>query len=155
MEQQQSREKVTSRTAVVALRPGTQHDARRFLCSSHTWAFLRDLGQTFGWHPRGTTYVTSVRQKPQAPASIRHNYQPGGMHDYKRIEAADALEWAIALGVARQSSYLGAMVRAHIALAGSSEESLLSTLDEFIRFARDGAFSFALCGESDDHLRSN
>jgi hypothetical protein len=155
MQQRQSLEKVTSRTAVVALRAGSQHGERRFLCASHTWTFLRDLGQTFGWHPRGTTYVTSVRQKSQAPASLRHDYQPGGMHDYKRIEAADAAEWAIALGVARQSPYFRAMLLAHIKLAGGSEQSLLSALDEFIRFAHDGAFSFALCGESEDHLRSH
>lgn len=139
-----------SRITVVALRGVPQRDARRFLCPSYTWEFLRDLGQTFGWHPRGTAYVTSIRQKPLALEPIRHNYQPGGMHDYKRIEAEDAIEWATALGVAKQSCYFGGMIRAHIGWVESSEESLLGTLDEFIQFAHGGAFVFAFCGESDD-----
>lgn len=139
-----------SRTTLVALQDGPQNDAGRFLCASYTWEFLRDLGQTFGWHPRGTTYVTSVRQKSLPLTPIRHNYQPGGMHDYKRIEAADAVEWAIALGVAKQSSYFSGMIRAHIGLVGASEEALLGTLDEFIQFAHAGTFVFAVWRESDD-----
>ncbi|HEY0683026.1 MAG TPA: hypothetical protein VGD45_11900 [Steroidobacter sp.] len=134
---------------VVAVRRAPQHDARRIVCRSDTWEFLRDLGQTFGWHPRGTTYVTSARQNPSAPEPIRHNYQPGGMHDSKRIEAADATEWASALQVAKRSPYFSGMMRAHIGLGRSSEQSLLNILDEFIQFAHDGAFVFSLCAEAE------
>jgi hypothetical protein len=36
------------------------------------------------------------------------------------------------------------MIRAHAGLVGSTQESLLKTLDEFIDFAHEGAFVFAL-----------
>ena len=149
MEQWQSREKPMSRPTVVAVRGAPQQGARRILCPSDTWEFLRDLGQTFGWHPRGTTYVTSIRQNSSAPEPIRHNYQPGGMYDSKRIEAEDAVEWATALRVAKRSSYCTGMIRAHSGLVGSSEQALFSILDEFIQFAREGAFVFSLRAESD------
>jgi hypothetical protein len=144
MEHPQSHENGMSSTGIVTLRGGSQHDARRFSCPSCTWEFLRDLGQTFGWHPRGTTYVLSSGQKTAPDASIRHNYQPGGGRDYKRIEAEDAIEWASALGAAKHSSHFIGMIRAHAGLVGSTQESLLKTLDEFIDFAHEGAFVFAL-----------
>lgn len=141
-------------TRVVASRDASEHDARRFRCPSYTWEFLRDLGQTFGWHPRGTTYVTSSRQRTPPLASIRHNYQPGGVQDYKRVEAADAIEWASALGVARHSSHFIGMIRAHAGLVGTPQESLLRTLDEFVDFVHAGAFVFALCVEPEERLAS-
>lgn len=134
---------------IVALHGSPQHEARRFVCPVSTWEFLRDLGQTFGWHPRGATYVTSPRQKTLAPAAIRHNYQPGGMQDCKQIEAEDAIEWASALGLAKRSAYFSGMIRAHAALVRSGEEPLLDMVDEFIDFAHGGAFVFALCAEPD------
>jgi hypothetical protein len=138
-----------SSTTIVALRASSQHEARRFVCPVSTWEFLRDLGQTFGWHPRGATYVTSSRQKTPPLATIRHNYQPGGVQDCKQIEAKDAIEWASALGLAKRSSYLSGMIRAHAALVHSAEAPLLDMVDEFIDFAYAGAFVFALCAESE------
>ena len=142
-----------SSTIIVALSGSPQHEARRFVCPVGTWEFLRDLGQTFGWHPRGATYVTNPRQKTLPPAAIRHNYQPGGEQDCKQIEADDAIEWASALGIAKRSSYFSGMIRAHAALVRSAEEPLLDMVDEFIEFARAGAFVFALCAEPDGLAR--
>jgi hypothetical protein len=133
---------------IIALR-GSPQEARRFACPVNTWEFLGDLGQTFGWHPRGATYVTSSRQKTQPPTNIRHNYQPGGTQDCKQIEAPDAIEWASALGLAKRSAHFSGMIRAHAALVRSAEEPLLEMVDEFIDFARGGAFVFALCAEPD------
>src|SRR5688572_17795734 len=133
-----------SSTMIVALRGSPQHEGRRFVCPVSTWEFLRDLGQTFGWQPRGSTYVTSLRQSTQPPPAIRHNYQPGGMQDCKQIEMHDAVEWASALGLAKRSSYLRGMIRAHAALVHSGEQPLLDLVDEFIDFARGGAFVFSL-----------
>lgn len=141
-----------SSTTIVALRASSQHEARRFVCPVNTWEFLRDLGQTFGWHPRGATYVTSSRQKTP-PTTLRHNYQPGGMQDCKQIEAQDAIAWASALGLAKRSSYLSGMIRAHAAIAHSAEAPLLDMVDEFIEFAYAGAFVFALCAEPDGLVR--
>lgn len=131
---------------IVAFRGSPQHEARRFVCPVSTWEFLRDLGQTFGWHPRGATYVTSSRQRTLA--TLRHNYQPGGTQDCKQIEAEDAIEWASTLGLAKRSAYFNGMIRAHAALVCSTEESLLDMLDEFIDFAHAGAFVFALHAET-------
>lgn len=141
-----------SGTSIVALRGITGRDARRFVCASSTWEFLRDLGQTFGWHPRGTTYVTSSRQKTPPSAHIRHNYQPGGEQDYKRIDAEDAIEWASALGSARNSSHFVGMISAYVGLSGVSQEQLMSVLDEFIAFAHEGAFVFAFPDVLDDQV---
>jgi hypothetical protein len=139
-----------SSTVVVASR----HDTRRFTCASCTWEFLRDLGQTFGWHPRGTTYVTTARQRTPPLASIRHDYQPGGEQDYKQIAAPDAMEWARALDVAKQSGHFDGMIDAHAGLICSPRKALLNTLDEFIDFASAGAFVFAFSEDSDDRLDS-
>lgn len=142
-----------SSITIVALRGAPEYEARRLLCPVSTWAFLRDLGQTFGWHPRGATYVTSSRKPALQPAAIRHNYQPGGMQDCKQIEADDATEWASALGIAKRSAYFGGMIRAHAALLRCAEEPLLDMVDEFIDFAHAGAFVFSLCAESDGPAR--
>ena len=137
-----------STAGVVALRGTSQQDGRRFICPARTWEFLRDLGQTFGWQPRGTTYVTSSRQKKSPPPpQIRHNYQPGDVQDYKQIEADDAIEWARALSTAKHSGYFSGMIGAHAALVGAPEKALLNILDEFIDFAREGAFVFAVSTE--------
>lgn len=140
-------------TMIVALRGSPPHEARRFVCPLNTWEFLRDLGQTFGWHPRGATYVTTSRQKTPPPTTIRHNYQPGDMQDCKQIEGNDAMEWASALGLAKRSSHLNGMIRAHAALVRCTEAPLLDTIDEFIDFARGGAFVFALRAEPDGLAR--
>lgn len=139
-------------TSVVAFRGTSGRDARRFLCPDRTWEFLRDLGQTFGWHPTGTSYVTSVRQRMPHSLPVRHNYQPGGEQDRKQIDADDAIEWASALYTARHSSHFGGMIRAHAGLIDSPKETLLNLVDEFIDFAREGAFVFALAAETDAQL---
>lgn len=146
MARSQPRDTAMSSATIVALRGSPQHEARRFLCPVTTWEFLSDLGQTFGWHPRGSTYVTTSRQT-LSPTAIRHNYQPGGMQDCKQIEAGDATEWASALGIAKRSSYFSGMIQAHAALVRSAEQPLRDTVDEFIDFARAGAFVFYLCAE--------
>ena len=151
----QPRDRSMSSTTIVAIRESPPHEARRFLCPVSTWEFLRDLGQTFGWHPRGATYVTNSRQRTLPPATIRHNYQPGGMQDCKQIEADDASEWASALGIAKGSSYFSGMIRAHAAFVRSADEPLLDMVDEFIDFAHAGAFVFALCAEPDALNRSS
>lgn len=145
----------TSNTTIVALRASPQHEARRFRCSVTNWEFLSDLGQTFGWHPRGSTYVTTSRQRTPPPTAIRHNYQPGGMQDCKQIETEDATAWAGALGIAKQSSYFSGMIRAHATLVHSTEEPLRDMVDEFIEFARAGAFVFSLHSEPDELARSS
>ena len=33
----------------------------RFSCPMQTWEFLRELGQAFGWQPKGTTYVLPAK----------------------------------------------------------------------------------------------
>jgi hypothetical protein len=153
MAQWQLRDPTMSRTTIVALRGSTQHEGRRFVCPVSTWEFLRDLGQTFGWHPRGATYVTTSKQTTLPLTAIRHNYQAGDMQDCKQIETADAVEWASALGLAKRSAYLNGMIRAHAALVRSGEEPLLEMVDEFIDFARAGAFVFALFDEPDPLAR--
>jgi hypothetical protein len=135
-----------STATIIALRGSSQYDARRFLCPVTTWEFLSDLGQTFGWHPRGSTYVTTSKQRTP-PLAIRHNYQPGGMQDCKQIEADDATAWATALGIAKRSSYFSGMLRAHAALVHSADAPLRDMVDEFIDFARDGAFVFSMGAE--------
>jgi hypothetical protein len=138
-----------SNTTIVAFRRLPLHKTRRFVCSAGTWEFLGDLGQTFGWRPRGSTYVTTTRQRSASSTAIRHNYQPGGIQDGKQIEAADATEWAGALGVAKHSSYFNGMIRAQAALMHSGEEPLREIVDQFIDFARVGAFVFSLHSEPD------
>lgn len=151
----QPRNSSMTNLTIVALRGTPQHEARRFLCPVTTWEFLSDLGRTFGWHPRGSTYVTTARQRTLPPPAIRHNYHPGGMKDCKQIEADDATAWAGALGTARHSVYFSGMIRAHATLVHSTEEPLRDMVDEFIDFARIGAFVFSLCAESDGLIPSS
>lgn len=139
---------MSSADRVVALRGTSQRAPRQFVCAASTWEFLRELGQTFGWHPRGTTYVTSTIPRTSPTAPIRHNYQPGGPQDCKRIEAEDAIEWAGSLRAAKHSAHFIGMIRAHAGLDDSAQEPLLSIVDEFIQFAYEGAFVFALDEES-------
>lgn len=77
------------------------------------------------------------------------------MQDCKQIEAVDATAWACALGIAKRSSYFGAMVGKHATLVHSAEEPLRDIVDEFIDFARAGAFVFSLCAEPDGLARSS
>jgi hypothetical protein len=121
----------------------------RFACPVPTWDLLWELGQAFGWQPKGTTYVVPAKSTVQAPAL--RNYKPGGALDHKRIEAEDGLAWARALAVAKTSPHLTAMIEARGVARTSdgkiSGELLPGVIDEFIEFAYAGAFEFAILGE--------
>lgn len=118
----------------------------RFSCPLPVWELLSELGQSFGWHPKGTTYVLPAKSKMEAPA--RRNYEPGTVQDHKQVEAEDAIAWAQALEVAKASPHAAAMLEARsAALAGAgkaSSELLPGVIDEFIEFAYGGAFEFAI-----------
>jgi hypothetical protein len=126
------------------------NDRDRFSCSVEVWELLAEIGRTFGWQPKGTTYQASPRQKIDSPAL--RNYQPGDSLDHKRVEAEDAIAWARALDVARHSPHLGAMMNARSTAIGASDDALIDPasplLDEFIEFAYRGAFTFAISRES-------
>ena len=119
----------------------------RYSCPVPIWELLWELGRAFGWHPTGTTYVVPAKHIVAAPA--RRNYQPGGSRDYKKVEEQDAVAWAQALEVAKESPHAAAMIQARSAAhAGETGGELQSgVLDEFIQFAYGGAFEFAICNE--------
>jgi hypothetical protein len=118
----------------------------RFSCPMQTWELLWELGQAFGWHPQGTTYVLPAKTSVEAPA--RRNYQPGSLHDHKQVAAEDAMAWARALEVAKLSPHTARMIAARSAAltdAGrAGGEPLPGVIDEFIVFAYGGAFDFAI-----------
>lgn len=119
----------------------------QFTCSLPDWNFMRDLGQTFGWHPVGTTYLPQQGQRARHNP-IKHDYQPGDTQDRKRIEAADSAQWVTALEVAKRSPFISGMLRTHVKLCGASgthtEQSLHLHLQNFIEFARRSGFTIAL-----------
>lgn len=121
----------------------------RFSCALSTWQFLRELGETFGWRPHGTTYSVPPNVKVEVPAL--RNYQPGDALDHKRVTAEDAMSWAAALNIAKRSAHLDAMIKARLSATGAScemtEGLLLSLLDEFIQYAYGGAFTFAISAD--------
>ena len=125
----------------------------RFSCPLSTWELLSELGLAFGWHPKGTTYVLPANSAVEAPA--RRNYQPGSVQDHKHVEAEDAMAWAHALAVAKDSPHTAAMIEARsaaLADAGKAGRAPLpGVIDEFIEFAYGGAFEFAIW--SDDAPR--
>lgn len=125
----------------------------RFTCSCAAWELLIELGQAFGWKPRGAMYLPAAISS-RSPPVLRHDYQPGDPKDYKQVEAEDAVAWAVALSEARRSPHLAAMLGARpgpsILSGETSAEQLSSanapfstTLDEFIEYAFGGAFVFA------------
>jgi hypothetical protein len=119
----------------------------RFSCALPTWELLHELGETFGWRPKGTTYAAPPGRKIAAPA--QRNYQPGDSRDRKWVDAEDARAWASALHVARRSSHLEAMIDARFVTAGErmgepERDELLSLIDRFIDFSQGGAFEFAV-----------
>lgn len=125
----------------------------RFSCSFGTWELLVEIAKTFGWKPRGTTYLP-VRASDSPDTAARHGYQPGDQQDYKRIEAEDAIAWARALSEARRSPHLTAMLaarpgpavlpdRASDTGAEGAGAPFTVVMDEFIEYAFGGAFSFA------------
>lgn len=118
----------------------------RFSCPLQTWELLWELGRAFGWTPKGTTYVLPAKSTVEAPA--RRNYQPGSVQDHKHVEADDAMAWARALEVAKDSPHTAAMIEARsaaLADAGNLGSQVLpGVVDEFISFAYGGAFEFAI-----------
>jgi hypothetical protein len=129
---------------------GSSGEHNRFSCSLATWELLAELGRTFGWHPKGTTYVVPVTSRATVPAL--RNYEPGGSQDTKWIEAEDALGWARALEHANASPHVRAMTEARaasLAKEGKRTDDLLpGVLEEFVAFAYGGAFKFAIWGDA-------
>lgn len=115
----------------------------QFACTLPDWIFILDLGQTFGWHPAGTTYRPQQGQRARH-SPIKHDYQPGDSQDSKCVEADDSAQWAAALDGAKRSPFISGMLRKHAQLHMSTEHSLHSELQNFIEFARRGAFTIAL-----------
>jgi hypothetical protein len=127
-----------------------------FTCSLGTWELLWELGQTFGWRPKGATYVAPPGRKISTPAL--RNYHPGEALDRKWVDADDALGWAAALDVARKSPHLDAMLNARHAGHGSDPADADRSrfeVDRFIEFARNGAFEFAVAEAAPDHAASD
>lgn len=119
----------------------------QFTCTLPDWSFIRDLGQTFGWHPTGTTYLPQQGERARHNP-IKHDYQPGDSQDRKRVETDDAARWAAALDAARRSTFISAILRARVQLQDAndphSDHSLQTLLQRFIEFSRRGAFTIAL-----------
>jgi hypothetical protein len=114
----------------------------RFSCPVPVWELLRELGETFGWRPKGTTYVLSPNSKIETPA--RRNYQPGEARDHKSVAAEDAAAWAAALVKAKKSPHFAAMIQSRSDASKEAIELLPGALDEFIEFAYGGSFAFAV-----------
>src|SRR5687767_13881763 len=94
------------------------HGRDLFSCSVLDWKFLHELGTTFGWQPRGTTY-----QLPHASKIVTaalHDYEPGDAADRKEVDRDDAVEWARALESAKRSPHFAAMLEARIAAQGTN-----------------------------------
>jgi hypothetical protein len=122
----------------------------RFSCSVLLWELLQEIGQTFGWHPMGATYVAPPQLKVEAPA--RRDYRPGPPLHPKRIEPGDAAAWARSLELANDSSHLAAMITARAAAmsAGGAEIAtalLPGIIREFVEFSYGGAFTFFLSSD--------
>ena len=123
-----------------------------FSCTSTDWRLLLRIGETFGWKPRGATYLP-VRGASVPDATVRHDYEPGEPKDYKQVDAEDALAWAISLSEARHSPYLAALVSGETESTSSAQQrsargttavnAFAPVMDEFIEYAFGGAFSFA------------
>lgn len=126
---------------------GANGDDHQFTCTLTDWNFMRDLGLTFGWHPAGTTYLLQQGQRARHNP-IKHDYQPGDSQDRKRVEADDSARWAAALDGAKRSPFITGMLRKHAPSrhgnSPNTESSLYSQLQNFIDFARRGAFTIAL-----------
>lgn len=141
-----------SRTVEMFREGAELNESDRFACTLTVWQLLQELGRTFGWHPKGTTYVAPPARKSSVLAA--RDYQPGDASDRKRVETDDARAWARALEAALQSGHLAAMLEGgREAEAGSTEglgERLPLVIHQFIEFSYRGAFEFALAGAESD-----
>lgn len=125
-----------------------------FACSPEEWRFFLELGRTFGWQPRGTTYELPAGSKREGVAL--RNYEVGTEDDRKLVAAEDASDWARALTSAHQSAHFTAMIEASLgkdAGDAATVQSLADSLAEFIQYAFGGSFTFAL--EKGDQQRSS
>jgi hypothetical protein len=118
----------------------------QFSCTLTHWNFLRDLAKTFGWRPVGTTYLPQRGERARPAPIIKHDYHPGDSQDRKRVGADDSSHWAAALDRARRSPFISGMLqaRAQVPDMDDTEQSLRLLIQEYINFARRGAFVIAL-----------
>jgi hypothetical protein len=128
----------------------------RFFCDLTAWDLLLEVAASFGWKPRGTTYVAAgfpAANRPGATDSApRHDYQPGDARDPKRVDSVDAIAWAAALSAAHRSPHLTGMLDATLTTASArpglrwaTEHSspFVTVMDGFTAYAFAGAFEFA------------
>jgi hypothetical protein len=128
-----------------------------YACTSTEWRLLLTIGRTFGWKPRGATYLPMRGASVPDAATVRHDYEPGEPQDDKQVDAEDALAWATSLSEARRSPHLAALVSGEpestssvhqrSARGTTDVEAFLPVMDEFIEYAFGGAFSFARADE--------
>lgn len=118
----------------------------RFSCALPVWEFLWDLGQAFGWQPKGTTYTPPPKRK--AEPAVRRNYEPGNVLDDKQVDEEDAIGWAKALAAAQTSSYVMAMIDKRwtdeAPRGALPRTEATEALQGFIEFAARGAFTFSI-----------
>lgn len=129
-------------------------DATRRTCTLEFWTLMIELGRTFGWKQDGATYVSIPITRKKEPESRKRDYSPGIWRDAKRVESNDAARWGDALGLARLSPHLDNMTKSRRTSMGQRnaeihirnrrlDAAFLASMDEFIRYLHDGAFTFA------------
>ncbi len=125
------------------------HGRDHFACPPGVWDLLQELGQTFGWQPKGTTYAVRPNHKDVMDPA-RHDYRPGDALDRKRLDEDDAVAWARALQTAKESVQFDALLAHHLARHTAVVESQIpvvkSLIFEFTEFAYGGEFTFASSG---------
>ncbi len=150
----------TSRTAGVPVLVslvrlhGRCNERDRFVCDHSAWELLQEVGVSFGWKQRGTTYVPNgfFRHTAATSRMTRHDYRPGEASDPKCVDNLDAIAWAAALSMGHRSPYLSGMLEAthttDVAYWGeqgvvghSAAFSLL--MRDFTQYAFVGAFAFS------------
>lgn len=122
------------------------HGRDHFACPPAVWDLLQELGQAFGWQPRGTTYAVRPNRKDVMDPA-RHDYRPGDALDRKRLDEEDAVAWARALQSAKESAQFDTLLAHHWARHAPAVEAQIpvvrSLIFEFTEFAYGGEFTFA------------